>query len=226
MHRHEPSFGAKAEQCEQECKRRALRREHRAAHGVEGELPATPLQHSKGEQDRDRTEMRDQDIQESRAADFGDAVLRRHEEIGRQRHRFPGHHEGVRIVGEQQKSHAGEEQVVLQAEEPGKRAEPSAEVAGRERRNAGRRYAEQNQEETREGIDANVHRKIRQANAQHGLFGRRTKCGSRDDRESDAAKGSEREQRSPDEADAPRAQQPDEPYQAPEAKDRETRAER
>ena len=97
-------------------------RELRGAHRVERELPAAALQDAEAQQDRDRAEVRDQQVEEAGAADLRDAVLRRDQEIRRQRHRFPGDHERVGVVGQQHEAHAGEEQVVLQAEQAGRRA--------------------------------------------------------------------------------------------------------
>ena len=66
------------------------------------------LQHAEREQDRDRTEMRDQEIDESGFAVLLAVVVGRHQEIRRERHRFPRHHEEIGIVGEDDDGHAGE----------------------------------------------------------------------------------------------------------------------
>mgnify|MGYP002260291273 CR=1 FL=1 len=68
----------------------------------------------------------------SGAPDFFAVVLEGHQEEGRQRHQLPHHHEGVGIVGEDHHRHAGEEEVIEQAQQPGRCAFALAEVAGAE----------------------------------------------------------------------------------------------
>ena len=87
------------------------------ASNVNCQLP--PCITPKRQQDGDGADMSDQQIQKSGAADLGDAMLRGHQEVGRQRHRLPRHHESIGIVREQYEAHAGEEQVVLQAQQSG-----------------------------------------------------------------------------------------------------------
>ena len=102
-------------------------------------------------------------------------MLRRHQEIGRQRHRLPGQHESVRIVRQQHEAHAGEKQVVLQAHQPGWRAFAAPEVAGGEDRNAGspRRRAETEMRST-EPSQTQMNGQIRQTDGQHQPARRRS----------------------------------------------------
>ncbi len=74
-----------------------------------------------------------------------------------------GHHERVAIVGQQHESHAGEEHVVLKAQQARCRAMTVPEVSGAEYRDTGRRGAEQKQKEARERIAPNVHGQVWQA---------------------------------------------------------------
>jgi hypothetical protein len=122
VQRHQPGLGAEAEHRQAEGEARARCGQLGRAHRVEGELPAAALQHAEAEQDRDRPDVREQQVEETGGADLGDAVLGRDEEIRGQRHRFPADHERVGVVGEQHQRHAGEEDVVLQAQQPGRGA--------------------------------------------------------------------------------------------------------
>ena len=119
VHRHDAGLGAEAEQREQESGRCPTRRQLRRAHRVERELPAAALQHAEREQDADRAEVRDQQIEEARLPDFGDAMLGRDEEVRRQRHRLPRDHERVGVVGEQHGAHRREKQWYCRQSSPG-----------------------------------------------------------------------------------------------------------
>ena len=101
------------------------------AHGIESELPATALQDAKAEQDADGAYVSHQEIQETGAADFRNAVLRGHQKVRAEGHRLPCHHEEVGIVGEYYRGHTGKKYVVLQAKQPGRGALPRSEVTGR-----------------------------------------------------------------------------------------------
>jgi hypothetical protein len=136
VQRQEPGLGPEAEQRQAEGPGRPRRRQVCGAHRIEGELPCAALQHAEAEQDRHGAHVRDQQVQESGAADLRDAVLGGDEEVRRQRHGFPGHHESVRVVGQQHEAHAGEEQVVLQAEDARRRPLALAEIPGGEDRHA------------------------------------------------------------------------------------------
>ena len=134
-----PGLRAEAEQREQERHRGPERRQVLRAHVGEGVVAGVRLQHAEAQQDADRADVRDQQVEVAGAADLGDAVIGDDEEERRQRHRLPHHHEGVGVVGEHDHRHAGEEDVVLEAEQSGRRAFALAEVAGGEGRDAGRR---------------------------------------------------------------------------------------
>ena len=63
--------------------------------------------------------------------------------------------------------HRGEEHVVLEADEAGRRAFARAEVAGGEERDRGGGRPQQQQEERRQRIEAQVERQVRQPERQH-----------------------------------------------------------
>lgn len=181
-----------------------------------------PLQHAEAEQDRDRAEVRDDEIEEAGAADLADAVLRRDEEIGGEGHRLPGDHEAIGVIREQHERHAREEEVVLQAQESRRGALAPAEVAGREERDARGREPEQCEEEARERVEPYVHRQIGQADGQDARGRRRPERAERDDGERGADHGAEREQRARRQPQALRAQQARDAEQRPRAAQRET----
>ncbi len=97
-------------------------------------------------QDGDRTEVGHQQVEKAGLANLGNAMLRGDQKVRRQRHRLPRQHECIGVIGEQNEAHAGEKQVVLQAQESRRRAFTPPEVARRKNRNASGCGAEQNQE--------------------------------------------------------------------------------
>ena len=111
--------------------------QHDRAHRAERVVAAAALQHAEAEQDRDRADVRDQQVEESRAADLRNAVIGRHQEERRERHRLPRDHEDVGVVGDQHQRHRGEKDVVLQAQQSRRGAFARAEVAGGEDRDPG-----------------------------------------------------------------------------------------
>ena len=171
VQRHETGLRAEAEQRQAEGDCRPGWRQSRAAHGVEGELPAPSLHHAERQQDRDRAEVRDQQIEKAGAADLGDAVLRRDEKVRRQRHRLPRHHEGVCIVGQQHEAHAGEEHVVLQTQQTRRRTFTGAKIPCAEQRDARRGGAQQEQEHVAQCVATQMERQIRQPERQYLLLG-------------------------------------------------------
>ena len=80
-------------------------------------ITAAALQNTEAEQDRDRPDVGDDEIQKTRAADLGDAVLGDDQEERRQRHRLPGDHEEIGVIGDQHHRHRCEERVILKADE-------------------------------------------------------------------------------------------------------------
>ena len=88
-----PAFAPKPNRASKKGDRRPGGLELRAAHGIEGELPAAALHDAEAQQDGNRADVRDEQVEKAGAADFGDAVLRGDQEVGRQRHRLPRHHE-------------------------------------------------------------------------------------------------------------------------------------
>ena len=59
---------------------------------------------------RDRADVRDQQVEEAGAGGSRECVVGGDQEVRRQRHGFPRHHEHVGVVGQQHQRHAGEEQ--------------------------------------------------------------------------------------------------------------------
>src|SRR5665213_1381586 len=90
----------------------------RIAHRIERKLPTPTLHHPEAQEYRDRPEMRHQQKDKAGTADLRDCVLCGDEKVRRQGHGLPSHHERVGIIRQQYETHAGEEQVVLQAHEP------------------------------------------------------------------------------------------------------------
>ena len=113
----------------------------------------TALHHAKAEQDRDRPDVRDQQIQITRLADVGNVVVGGDQKIGRQRHRLPRHHEHVCVVGQQHQRHAGKEQVIFQAQQGQRIGLHGFEITGAEQRHAERCAAQQDQEKRGERIE-------------------------------------------------------------------------
>ena len=105
VQRQQACFGAEAEQGEGERgagPEGAVLGVAHVGESVAGDTFVSPaLQHAEAEQDADRADMSDQEIEIAGAADLGDAVVGGDQEERRQGHRFPGHHEGVGVIGEQ-----------------------------------------------------------------------------------------------------------------------------
>ena len=203
---HESRLRPEAKEGEQESDGRPVGREVRTAHGVESELPASALHDPKAEQNGDGPDVRDQQVEKPRAADLGKPVLSGHEEVGRERHGLPRHHERVSVIGQQHEPHAGEKQVVLQAHQPRRSALAAAEIAGREDGNARGGGTEQKEKEARERIAPHVHRQIRQTDRQDGLLSRRAEARCGHHRQRHAAQGSQRKKHPADETQAHRTQ--------------------
>ena len=158
---------AEAEQREQERGRAPDRLRLHRAHGVETVASGAALQRAETHQDRHRADVRDQQVQVARPPDLGVAMVGGHEEERRQRHRLPGHHEEIGVVGHQHQRHAGEKHVVVKAQQARQRAFFAvAEIAAREYRDARRHAAREEQEERRQGVHARVKRQVRQSERQ------------------------------------------------------------
>ena len=170
VHRHQACFRTEPEQREQKGDRSPCRIELRCAHGIESELPTAALQDAEAQQDGNCADVSDEQVEKAGAANFRNAMLRRDQEVGRQRHRLPGEHESVRIVGQQHEPHAGKKQVILQAHQARRRAFAAAEVASGKDRNARRGGAQQKQKRGRQAIEAQMNRQVGQTDGQHGLF--------------------------------------------------------
>src|SRR5450631_4616192 len=98
MQRYEAGFCTKAKERKQKGERRPLRCQMRRTHCIEGQRPTSALQNSEAQKNCERSDMRDKQIQETSAADLGDAMLCRDKEIGGERHHFPREHECIGIV--------------------------------------------------------------------------------------------------------------------------------
>jgi hypothetical protein len=128
VQRHESRLGAEAEQSEEKRHRSPDWGEMRTAHRLEGELPAAALHDTESKQDGDRADVSHQQVEKSRPTNFGETVLGGHEEVRGQRHGLPGHHERVGIVGEEQKAHACEKEVVLETQQARRGAVAAPEI--------------------------------------------------------------------------------------------------
>jgi hypothetical protein len=109
----------------------------------------------------------DHEIEKAGAADFRQAVIAGHQEVGGQRHHLPGHHEGIGIVGQQHRRHAGQEQVVPEPEQGQGAGFQVPEIAPGIQPHPERRAAQQGQKEAGERVQAQVERQVRQADRQH-----------------------------------------------------------
>ena len=117
VQRQEPGLGAEARTARGRTRRSATRPvSDDRAHRAERVVAAAALQHAEAEQDRDRADVRDQQVEEAGAADLGNPMVGRDEEIRGERHRLPRDHEHVGVVGDQHQRHRGEEHVVLEAD--------------------------------------------------------------------------------------------------------------
>ena len=120
------------------------------------------------EQQGDRADVRHEQIEEAGAANLGVLVLTGDQEVGRQRHQFPHHHEGIGVVGQQHQEHAGQKQVVLQAEQ----AQPvlafsGAEIAGGEPADTAAGQPQQGDEERGKAVQPQVKGQVGQADRQY-----------------------------------------------------------
>jgi hypothetical protein len=110
--------------------------------------------------------VRDQQIEEARAANLRYPVVRSHEEERGQRHRFPRDHEHVGVIGDQYQRHRRQEDVVFKAEQAGRGAGPGAEIADREHRYRRAHDAQEQQEEGGQGVESQVERQIGETEGQ------------------------------------------------------------
>ena len=186
VQRKDSRLGAEAEERQQERAGGPERREVLRAHVGEGVVAGVGLQHAEAEQDRDGADVRDEQVEVAGAPDLGDAVVGRDQEERGERHHLPRDHEGVGVVGEQHQRHAGEEEVVVQAQEPRRRALAAAEVAAGENGDARAREAQQGQEEGGQRVQAQVEGQVRQADREHGGLRRAGHGGERDARQREA----------------------------------------
>ena len=145
-------------------------RERRPSHRIEGELPAATLQDPEAEEDAERADVGDEQVEEARPANLGNAVLGGDQEVRAEGHRLPRHHEEVGVVGHHHQDHAGEEDVVLQAEEAGRGSFAGAEVARGEDRDPRSRRSQQEQEEPGERVEPQVEGEVRQPEREHHLL--------------------------------------------------------
>ena len=173
------------------------------------------LQDAEAQQDGNRAHVGDQQVKKTRPAYFGHAMVAGDEKIRRQRHRFPGHHEQIRIIGDQHRRHGGKEHVVLHAKQARRRALAGTKITGRKDRDAHRHRAEQDEENRRQRVDPDMERQIGQPDRQdHGGWLRRQRrhagCG-----EHGTADRTQREQDAGDPEEILRRGQPGQPQHQP-----------
>lgn len=169
-------LGTEAQHRQEKGRRPPEGRQQLSPHVVEGVVPGVGLEDAKGQENGDGADVGDKKIEESRLPDFRHAVVGGHQEKGGEGHGLPGHHEGVGVVGQHHQGHAGEEEMVLQAQETGRRTLPLAEIAGGEHRNPGTGGTDDGQEESRQAVETQMERKLGQTEGQDGRF-RRTQQG-------------------------------------------------
>ena len=75
VQRHDAGLGAEAEQREHEGDAAPSGGRLQRPHGVEAVIAGAGLQHTEAQQDRDRAEVRDQEVKVARAPDLGVAVV-------------------------------------------------------------------------------------------------------------------------------------------------------
>jgi hypothetical protein len=226
VQRYESRLRPEAKQGEQESDSGPVRSEMGAAHRIEGELPAPALHDPEAEQNGEGPHVRDQQVKKPCTADLGQAVLSGHEEVGRQRHGLPRHHECVGVVRQEYQAHAGQKQVVLQAHQSGCGSRATAEVASREDGNSRGGGTQQDEKEARERITAHMHRQIRQAHHEDRVLGGRSDARRGHHCKRHTAQGPERKEHPTDKAEARRTQQTCDPNQGPKRQEREAGAQR
>jgi hypothetical protein len=207
VQRQETRLCAEAQERQEERNRRPDARKRQRAHRPERVVAAASLEHAEAQQDRDRADVRDDEIEKARAADLRNPVLGRDEKVGGEGHRLPCDHEHVGVVGDEYQRHRREERVVLHRDEAGRRALARAEVARREQRYRGRRRAEQQQEERRQRVDAQVERKIGKSERQHRRLRRVSYGIARDHGEHDGDRGARGKEDTADEVKIARPQE-------------------
>jgi len=139
VQRHQAGLGAEPEQRQQERHRGPERRVLLRPHVGEGVVAGVGLQYAEAQQDADGPDVRDQQVEVAGPADLGQPVVGDDQEERGQGHRLPHHHERIGVVGQHHHRHAGQEHVVLETQQAGRRALALAEVAGRKRGHAGQR---------------------------------------------------------------------------------------
>jgi hypothetical protein len=170
VQRDHPCLGAESEERQQERQRGPWCLQICGAQRRKGVIARAAVHDAKAQKDRDCPEVRHKQIQEPGAAHGRQLVVGDHQEVRRQRHRLPGHHEQIGVVGQDHERHAGEEDVVVQADERQTVRRLFAEITGGVDRDAGRYRPEQEQEEPGQRIDSQVERQLRQAERQrHAL---------------------------------------------------------
>jgi len=201
--REHPRLGAEAEEREQERHGRPRGLQLSGAQRIERVVAAAAVQDAEAKQDRDRSQMRDQQIEESRAADRRQLVVGDDQKIRGQRHRFPGHHEEIGVVGKQDEGHAREEHVVLQVDQGEAPRGLFAEIARGVHGNARRHRAEQHQEKSRERVDAQMEGQVWQPERQRQGLRRKPRGLEAECRERDAGRRAQRKSEPPGESGIP-----------------------
>ena len=170
MERHETRLRAGADQNENENERRERCRGMALADRVEGVLPFRTRQQAEGEQQSERAEARHDEIDIARPHILAQLVVR-HDQCPRgQRHEFPGEEEGEGVVGNRDEIHAGKKERI----ERQHALRRMLVLAVTERIEARRRAAEidDDEEECRERVQAEMRAEPRQPNRKRQDFGR------------------------------------------------------
>ena len=215
MQRHQAGLGAEAAQRQQEGGRGPEGRQLLGAHAGKTVVAASTTNSAghdaKRKQDANGAEVRDQQVEETGAADFLLTMIGGDKEVGRQRHALPGHHEGVGIVGHQYHQHAGEKDVVFEAKQPERGAVCLAEIARRVNGNARRCKTKQQGEHGRKVVQPQVEGQIRQADHQHGCLRRAAESTQRHHADQHPDQCTEREQDLADDVGITRREQSEQP---------------
>jgi len=127
---------------------------------------------------------------------------------------------------EQHHRHAGEKQVVLQADEPRRRAFAFAKVAAGENRDAGAGEPQQHEEERRQRVEPQVERQARKADREDRDLGRGGQRAQRERRQGDAHDRRQREEHAADDAEITQCRDSGEPHREPRRDDEQYPVER
>jgi hypothetical protein len=146
-------------------------------------------------------------IKKPGAANLWNAVLGGDQEVRAEGHRLPRHHEEVGVVGEDDQDHAGQKDVVLQAEQARRRAFSGSEIARGEDGDARPDRADEQDEKPGERIEPQMKRQLWKPQREHQHLGQSSGLERSPAKEGDPQpqERSDGEEHAGDEADAVRA---------------------